>query len=181
MYLSFAARDEVATLAAEAEARMDEAAQRAKTDAEKSNDAILSAMEDLIAMGLDYSDQELAAELEAAMMEDGDYEAIQASSQPPVQESHFQKPSLSARTSKKRRASRQLGRDMKRYREGTPPKAPAANATATDTTSQSGARTVIKPHTRKLLAVPSFTLALRPKPKATQKSTGIGSRKSRAT
>ncbi len=95
-YLSLAAKDEVAKLAAEVEARMDEAAERAKTEAEKSNDALFGAMKGLDVTGLDQSDAKLAAELEKALMEDWDYEAVQAPSQPPVQVSGFKRPSASA-------------------------------------------------------------------------------------
>lgn len=172
-YLSLAARDEVVKLAAETEARMDEVAERAKTDAEKSNDILLDAIEELDAMGLERCDQELAEELERAMMEDWDYEAVQAASQPPVQESHFKRPSPSACTSKKRRPSRQLGRDTKRCREGSPPKAPVANVSTVE--SESG--TLATPRTRTSQQVPTFALALRPKPKATNKSARISARK----
>jgi len=176
-YLSLAAKDEVAKLAAEVEARMDEAAERAKTEAERSNDALFGAMKGLDVTGLDQSDAKLAAELEKALMEDWDYEAVQAPSQPPVQVSGFKRPSASAWTSKKRRAAQQLNLDTKRRRSENVP----ADAPARTTVSESGPSDVTKPRARKLQSVPTFTLALRPKPKPSRKSSGIGTRRQAAS
>ena len=177
VYLALAAKGEIIKLAAEAEVRMDEAAERAKTDAEKSNDAVLTAMEELDAMGLELSDQDLADELEKAMMEDWDYEAVQAASPPRAQDSHFKRPPLSACTSKKRRAALQLGREPKRHHREQAP----AFISSTTTRSERTTRSMAKSRTRKAQAVPTFTLALRPKPKASPKSSGIGSRKPAGT
>lgn len=174
-YLALAAKDEVAKLAAEAAARMDEAAERAKTDAERSNDAILSAIDELEGMGLDQSDLDLAADLEKAMMEDWDYEAVQAASQPPAQESHFKRPPPSACTSTKRRAALQIGREMKRLRRGPLPAETLTISSAPTTTTETGS--VAKPRSRKPQAIPMFTLTLRPKPSSSSKSTGIGARR----
>ena len=171
-YLSLAAKAEVAKLAVEAAARMDEAAERAETDIEKSNDAISPAMGELDSMGLEQSDRELAVQLEKAMMADWDYEAVQAASRPPAQESHFKRPPLSACTSTKRRAAFQLGRDQKRHHGGDMP----ADVPAPPSTTASGTRTVAKPRSRQYRPVSSFALVLRPKTKPSSKASGIGSR-----
>jgi len=74
-YISLAAKDQVAKLAAEAEARMDVAAEKARTEADKSAYDLIDAMESLGEMGIEQSDDyDLAVELEKAMMEDSDSE-----------------------------------------------------------------------------------------------------------
>ncbi|KAI9877642.1 MAG: hypothetical protein M1830_003224 [Pleopsidium flavum] len=157
------ATDQVAKLAAEAEARMDVAARRAKVDPDRSNYDIITAMESLKGMNIEHDDDyDLEVELEKAMLEDSVSSSDSESpSAPAIKQSGFKRPFLSASTTKKKQPSMNFEQVPKRIRKGSIPRKPPP---------------IAKPANRKILRrqqppMQSLNLAFRPK------STGVGCQK----
>lgn len=120
-YIGFAAREQVAKMAADVEAKMDLAAQQAKYAAANCNYGLNTAIDSLDDMYLlDGEDHLLAMELERAMMKDRGSKDAPTPIVAPVEPQKQKRPSLSVRRNLKRRqAMPEREQSAKRAREET--------------------------------------------------------------